>query len=60
MERPPARFRKGQVVAVRTLKREPVFRIHRVIWSIGGWWYALNGKQAIPERELRPLSEGEI
>lgn len=59
VQQPRAKFEVGQVVAIKSLKKQMVFRILAVQLFDGEWAYQLNRKNWLSEHMLRPLTEQE-
>lgn len=58
-EKPKQKFKVGQIVVMKSLKREMPFRIMGIIWA-GGWFYQWNNKNRASENMLRELTIDEI
>ncbi len=58
MEQTKTRFKVGQVVVMKSLKRELPFRIIGIRWE-DGWYYQWNQNNYASERMLRELTPHE-
>jgi hypothetical protein len=58
-DRPQPKFKVGQIVVMRGLKKQSPFRILRVIWSDYGWFYAWDKKNCAAEAMIRELTSEE-
>lgn len=61
-EKPKPKYKIGQIVVMKNFKREFSFRIIKMYWN-DGWFYFWNRKNAASEsmiRELTPEEKGEI
>lgn len=56
--RPAPRFKVGQVVVMKSLKKQPVFRVLSVHWE-DGWYYQWNRNNYAAEDMLRELAAEE-
>ncbi len=62
MEKQNPKFKVGQIVIMRSVKKNLPFRITEVIWN-DGWFYRWNKNNAASEymlRELTPEEKGEV
>lgn len=59
-QRPAPRFKVGQVVIMRSVKKELPFRVTEVILSEGEWFYGWDKRNLASEHMIRPLSIDEI
>ena len=57
-ERPEPKFKVGQIVAMKDMKKQPNFKILKVMWD-DGWFYAWNRKNFAAEHMLRELTPDE-
>ena len=55
IERPTPKFKAGQIVVMRSLKKQSPFRILDVLWN-DGWYYRWNRKNAASESMVRGLT----
>jgi hypothetical protein len=61
-ERSKPKYKVGQIVVVKSIKKETPFRILAAEWNNGGWFYAWNSKNYASEdmiRNLTPEEKGE-
>jgi len=61
MEKTEPKFKVGQIVAIKTVRKELPFRITEILWN-DGWFYRWNKNNAASEgmlRELTPEEKGE-
>lgn len=59
-EKTEPKFKVGQVVAIKSIRKEPPFRILGMMWN-DGWYYQWNSKNYASEemvRELTPEEKG--
>lgn len=54
-ERPTPKFKRGQVVVIKTMTKQPPFRILSVKWE-EGWYYQWDRKNYASESMLRELT----
>ena len=54
------KFKRGQIVVLKNMKREPPFRILDVMEDEGSWFYKWNNKNYAHEGMLRALNPEEI
>lgn len=62
VKKPEPKFKKGQIVIIKSLKNQPPFRILEVVWQ-DGWNYRWNQRNCASEymlRELTPEESGYI
>lgn len=60
--KPEPKFKVGQIVVMKSLKKQLPFRILAVEWNEDGWFYAWNRKNFASEcmiRELTPEEAGQ-
>ncbi len=58
-ERPQPKFKVGQIVVMKGLKKQLPFRILFVEWN-DGWFYGWNSRNAASESMIRSLNADEI
>lgn len=57
-ERPEPKFKVGQIVAMKAMKKQPIFRILKMHYD-EGWFYAWNRKNFAAEHMIRELTPEE-
>jgi hypothetical protein len=58
-DKPAPKFKVGQIVVMKGLKKQLPFRILRTEWS-DGWFYAWNRRNFASEDMIRALTPDEI